>query len=66
MNLERDTAVEIAVSVAAVVLFMIAMVIVGNQYYTNGFSPSGAIALVGAIGGFVVLMLLVSYYLADR
>jgi hypothetical protein len=66
MNIERDTAVEIVVSVAAVVLFTIAMVVIGNQYYTNGFSPTGAITLVVAIGGFVVLMLLVSYVLSSR
>ena len=66
MNLERDTVVEIAVSVAAVVLFTIAMIVIGNLYYTNGFSPSGAVALVGAIAGFVVLMLIVSYVLAGR
>lgn len=66
MNMERDTVVEIAVSTTAVVLFTVAMVIIGSLYYTKGFSPSGAVALVGSIGGFIVLMLAVSYFLAGR
>jgi hypothetical protein len=67
MNLERDTVVEIAVSFTAVVLFTTTMIVIGRQYYNaNGFSPSGAIALVGAIAGFVVLMSVVSYFLAGR
>lgn len=66
MNIERDTVVEIAVSTTAVVLFTIAMVVIGNRYYTNEFTPSGSVALVIAIGGFVVLMSIVSYFLASR
>ena len=66
MNIERDTMVEITVSTTAVVLFTIAIIVVGSQYYTNGFSPPGAIALVGTVAGFVVLMLIVSYFLAGR
>lgn len=68
MNIERDTVVEIVVSVAAVVLFTLAILVVGSMYYTdtNGFSQPGAIALVGSIAGFIVLMLFVSYILAGR
>jgi uncharacterized membrane protein YcjF (UPF0283 family) len=66
MNIERDTVVEIAVSTTAVVLFTIALIGVGSLYYNNGFSPSGAIALVSTVAGFVVLMLVVSYFLAGR
>jgi hypothetical protein len=66
MNIERDTVVEIAVSTTAVVLFTIAIIVVGSLYYNNGFSPPGAIALVGTVAGFVVLMSVVSYFLAGR
>jgi hypothetical protein len=68
MNIERDTVVEIAVSVAAVVLFALAIIAIGGTYYTRttGFSEQGAIVLVGAIGGFVILMLFVRYFLATR
>lgn len=69
MNIERDTVVEIVVSVTAVVLFTLAILVIGGMYYntnTGGFSQQGAIALVGSIAGFIVLMLFVSYILAGR
>lgn len=66
MDIERDTVVEIAISVTAVVLFALAILAIGTQYYDNGFSQEGAVALVGAVAGFVVVMSIAGYVLAGR
>lgn len=62
--MERDTAVEIVVSVVAVVLFVVAVVAVGTVYGANGLTDDGALALIGVMFGFVVLMTAVGYFLA--
>lgn len=59
MDIERETVVEIAVSVAAVGLFVLLIVAVGVSYGIDapgGFSDTGALALVGAILLFVLVM----------
>ncbi|WP_336343059.1 DUF7472 family protein [Halalkalicoccus ordinarius] len=67
MDVDRDTVVEIAVSVGAVALFIAVIVVIGDVYNRGGLSTDGGMALVGAITGFVVLMsvlgLGLAYYL---
>jgi len=66
MATERETLVEIVVSVVSVGLFIAVIVGIGSAYNSDGLSNEGALALVAAIGGFVVLMSLVAYFLAGR
>jgi uncharacterized oligopeptide transporter (OPT) family protein len=65
MELERETLVEIGVSVVAVVLFVAAVAYVGATYGGSNLSHQGATLLVGAVVGFVLLMTLVGVAL-DR
>lgn len=64
MDVDRDTVVEIAVSVGAVGLFVAVIVAIGGAYNQGGLSTNGGMALVGAITGFVVLMSLLGIGLA--
>jgi len=67
MDIERETVVEIAVSVAAVALFVAVIVGIGATYGTpSELSDTGALALVGAIVGFVFLMTGIGYFLSGR
>ncbi|PSQ02428.1 hypothetical protein BRC94_01670 [Halobacteriales archaeon QS_5_70_17] len=66
MATERETVVEIAVSVVSVGLFIAVIVGIGSTYNSDGLTNAGALALIGAIAGFVVLMSLVAYFLAGR
>lgn len=66
MATERETVVEIAVSVVSVGLFIAVIVGIGSTYNSDGLTNQGALALIGAIAGFVVLMSLVAYFLAGR
>lgn len=57
MDVERETVVEVAVSVASVGLFVVLIVAVGVAFETNGgFTNTGGLALVGAIALFVLVM----------
>lgn len=64
MDVDRDTLVEIAVSVGAVGLFVAVIVTIGSVYNNSGLSEDGAIALVGAIVLFVIVMSAVGVGLA--
>lgn len=64
MDVDRNTVVEIAVSVGAVVLFVAVIVAIGDAYNRGGLSTDGGMALVGAIAGFVVVMSLLGVGLA--
>ena len=64
MDVDRDTVVEIAVSVGAVGLFVAVIVAIGSAYNQGGLSTDGGMALVGAITGFVVVMSLLGLGLA--
>jgi uncharacterized membrane protein len=65
MQLERETLVEIGVSVVAVVLFVAVVAYVGAAYGGNNLTHQGATMLVGAVVGFVLLMTVVGVAL-DR
>lgn len=64
MDIERETIVEIIVSVGAVGLFVAVLVGIGDTYNQGGLSADGGIALVGAIVAFVIGMSLVGIGLA--
>lgn len=66
MSTERDLVRDITVAGGAVILFAIAVIIISLQTYENGFSPSGAFWLVGAIAGFVLVMLFSGYVFLNR
>lgn len=62
--MERETFVEAAVSMAAVGLFLVVIVAVGILY--PSLSGPGALALVGSIVFFVVVMAAAGYWLAGQ
>lgn len=64
MDIERETIVEIVVSVGAVGLFVAVLVGIGDAYNQGGLSADGGIALVGAIVAFVIGMSIVGIGLA--
>lgn len=67
MDVEREMVVEIAASAAAVGLFVAVIVGIGTAYGGGAdLTNQGAIALVVAITGFVLVMALVGYFLAGR
>jgi len=58
MEIERETIAQVVISTVAFVTFIAASVVVASTYSTNGaLSQQGGVALVGAIGLFVVVML---------
>lgn len=64
MDVDRDTVVEIVVSVGAVGLFVAVLFGIGTAYNQDGLSTMGGVAFVGAITAFVILMSLVGVGLA--
>ncbi|WP_458185736.1 DUF7472 family protein [Haladaptatus sp. NG-WS-4] len=66
MNLEGETLRDIVVSVGSVGLFILATLIVGSQFDSGGLTEQGALALVGVIVGFVLLMTGVGLWLANQ
>jgi polyferredoxin len=58
MEIERETLVQVAISTLGFVTFVGAAMYVASTYSTNGgLSEQGGVAIVGAIGLFVVVML---------
>ena len=67
MEIERETMLEIAVSVGAVLVFVALMVGIGVTYGAGRvLSSQGGIALLAAMGAFVLLMTGIGYFLAGR
>jgi hypothetical protein len=67
MELERETLVEIAVSVGAVGLFVAVIIGIGVTYGGEGLiGEEGGLVLVGAIALFIVLMTGIGYWLSGR
>jgi len=67
MEIERETVVEAAISFGAVFLFIAAVVVAGMQFRTNGnITETGGLAMLGAIGLFVVVMTAVGFWLARQ
>lgn len=68
MDIERETIEEIVVSALAVGPFVAVIVGIGMAFSPGGaeFGDQGALALVGAIVGFVLVMTGVGYFLSGR
>lgn len=66
MELSRDAVVEIIASFVAVIAFVALILVIGTNYGGKALSEQGALALVGSIFAFVVLMALVGIALERR
>ena len=66
MEIERETVLEVAVSIGAVVVFVALIIGIGVTYGGRGLSSQGGVALLVAIAGFVLLMTAIGYFLAGR
>ena len=66
MDPDRDTVTEIAVSVAGVLVFIAALVVVGQLFNDGGFSPTGGLALVALVAGFIVVFTGIGWWLSTR
>jgi hypothetical protein len=65
MEIDEGMARKIAVSVAAVGVFVAAIVSIGTTFNDGGLGRTGGLALVAAIGLFVLVMAAVGLFLAD-
>jgi hypothetical protein len=65
MDLEEGMLRKIAVSVAAVVLFVAAILLVGLTYNEGGLGSVGGLALIGTIVAFILAMAAIGAFLAD-
>lgn len=66
MAIERETLVEIVVSTLAVGGFIVATAAIGVTYGNGGLSEDGALALVGLIVAFILVMGAAGYWLSGR
>ena len=66
MDLDRDTVTEIVVSVGGVLLFIAALVVVGQSFNDGGLSPTGGLVLVGLVAGFIVVFTGIGWWLSTR
>jgi hypothetical protein len=66
MDIERETIVEIAISTTATLLFVVAVVFIGNSNGAADLSSDGAVGLLAAIFGFILLMTVVGAFLDRR
>jgi len=66
MAIERETLIEVAVSLLAVGGFIVAVLLVGEISGGGSLSGQGALALVGLIAAFIVVMTAAGYWLSGR
>jgi len=66
MAIERETLIDVVVSLLAVGGFIVAVLLVGLSYGDGGMSGQGALALVALIVGFIVVMTAAGYWLSGR
>jgi protein-S-isoprenylcysteine O-methyltransferase Ste14 len=66
MELDQETRREILVGTGSVALFVALLVWVGTMYSDNGLTETGALAVVGVIVVFVLVMTLVGYWMAQQ
>lgn len=64
MDVERETIIEVAVAVAAVGAFVTVLLLIGWSF-GNGLNGTGALAVIGSMVGFVILMALVGYWFSN-
>jgi hypothetical protein len=65
-SMDRDAAVEAVVAFVGVALLAGVIMWIGTAYTNDGLTGSGGIALVGAIGFFIVFMSVVGLGLSRR
>jgi len=64
MDIEREAVVQVVISAIALVTFVAATVVVSTNYSTNGnLTEQGGVAIVGAIGLFVVIMVVAGLWM---
>jgi len=67
MEIDEEMRRQTVVSLAAVGLFLAALIGIGVAFGgAGGLSSSGALALVGALAGFVLLMAVIGVFLVRR
>ena len=66
MTIERETLIDVVVSLAAVGGFIVAVLLVGLSFGDGGLSGQGALALVALIVGFILVMTAAGYWLSGR
>ncbi|MDY6819626.1 MAG: hypothetical protein SVG88_13285 [Halobacteriales archaeon] len=66
MEIERETVIEAAVSLAGVGSFIILLIVIGLLFNNGGLSGQGGFAVLGAIVFFVIVMSVIGYWLAGR
>ncbi|MES3518187.1 MAG: hypothetical protein PPP58_11030 [Natronomonas sp.] len=54
--MDREAAVEAAIAIGGVVVMVAVVVWIGTAYGADGLGPDGGLALVGAVGFFILLM----------
>lgn len=54
--MDRGRVIEIVAPIVVVGLFVVVLVMIGQQYNTDGLTPEGGLALVAAIWAFVLVM----------
>jgi hypothetical protein len=64
--MERETRLEISVGILGVGSFILALLLIGSQYGTDGFEAGAGTALIGAIVGFVIGMTALGYWLSRQ
>ena len=67
MDLDRETVTEIVVSVAGVLVFIVALVVVGLSYHGDGgLTPTGGLVLVGLVVAFILVFTGIGWWLSGR
>lgn len=64
--MERETQLEIGVGVLGVGSFILALLLIGSRYGSNGFEAEAGTALIGAMVGFVLGMTALGYWLSRQ
>lgn len=64
MEIERETLIEVTVSAVAVGAFIAAVLVIGTLFSDNGLNDQGAMALIGAMVLFIVVMSAIGYWLS--
>lgn len=67
MELDHETVTEIVVSVAGVLVFIVALVVVGLSFNGDtGLSPAGGLALVALVVAFILVFTGIGWWLSSR
>jgi hypothetical protein len=64
--MDRETKLEIAAGAVGVGGFILALVLIGEQYGGDGLSEAGGTALIGAIVAFIIAMTALGYWLSRQ